>query len=219
MKLFISPVLFMILFSCNQKLKNTHQDLEIANELNSIYFSNEFPDFSIYSKEMRKESKNTSLNMCHNLFCLDKNIFMKDTIYNSSDNTFFNLNEHLDNIFSHLNESSFTEICFFSKGFLLDYYDKAGNLKFQIEADSAIQYTDKNFIELKSDVIFSTPKNKSLITNNLYWDISNETVWTYDSIIIKNIDTIQGRGCGLFSADNLQHYKTYGVEGKYNLLD
>ena len=144
---------------------------------------------------------------------------MKDTIYNSSDKTFFNLNEYLDSIFSHLNESSFTEICFFSKGFLLDYYDKEGNLKFQIEADSAIQYIDKNFIELKSDVMFRTPKNKSLITNNLYWDISNETVWTFDSIIIKNIDTIQGRGCGLFSVDNLQHYKTYGVKGKYNLLD
>ena len=39
------------------------------------------------------------------------------------------------------------------------------------------------------------------------------------SPIVKNIDTIQGRGCGLISFDNLNNFKTFGVKGKVNLED
>ena len=53
----------------------------------------------------------------------------------------------------------------------------------------------------------------------MFWDSYNQVMWTYDSIIVKNIDTIQGRGCGLFSFDNLNNFKTFGVKGKVNLED
>ena len=198
----------LLFFSCGQKSKNFEETLEIANELNSRYFVNELLVFDLYSKKMKKEQKKVSLKLQHDSFCIKNNTFSKDTIFNN-----------FDSIFSNLNKSILTEICFFSDGFSLDYYDKKGDFKFQITADSAVQYIDLDFIKLKNNVILSTPKKKRLITNTLFWDVSNESVWTYDSIIIKNADTIQGRGCGLFSTDNLQHYKTYGVEGKINLLD
>tara|TARA_B100000902_G_C27142083_1_gene829204 strand:+ start:282 stop:902 length:621 start_codon:yes stop_codon:yes gene_type:complete len=201
--------LFVLLFfSCSQKSKNFEETLEIANELHSRYFMNELLVFDLYSKKMKKEQKKVSLKLKHDSFCINNNTFSKDTIFNN-----------FDSIFTNLNKPTLTEICFFSDGLLLDYYDKKGDFTFQITADSAVQYIDLDFIQLKNNVILSTPKQKKLVTNTLFWDVSNESVWTYDSIIIKNIDTIQGRGCGLFSTDNLQHYKTYGVEGKINLLD
>jgi len=208
-----------VILSCNQKSENMEVNIETAYELNSIYFFNESVSFDLFAQEMKKETKNISLNLQHDFDCVNINLFQMDTIFNSLDSIFLNLNEHLDSIFLNLNNNTLTEICCFSKEFSLDYYDKKGNIKFNLEADTAIQYIDKNFIQLKNNVIFSTPKNKKLMTNNLYWDILNHTVWTFDSIIINNVDTVQARGCGLFSADNFQHYRTYGVEGTYDLLD
>jgi len=204
------PFLFVVIlfFSCSQKPKNFEEIVEFADELHSKYFVNELLVFDLHSKKMKKEQRQVSLKINHNSFCINNSTLSKDTIFNKFDSIFFNLNKPI-----------LTEICFFSDGFLLDYYDKKGDLKFQIKADSAVQYIDKDFIQLKNNVILSTPKKKSLITSTLFWDVSNEAVWTYDSIIIKNIDTIQVRGCGLFSLDNLQHYKTYGVKGEINLLD
>jgi len=207
MKLIFSFALIFF-FSCGQKSKSFEETLEIANELHSRYFINELLVFDLYSKKMKKEQKQVSLELKHHSFCIKNTTFSKDTIFTN-----------FDSIFTNLNKPILTEVCFFSDGFLLDYYDKKGDFKFKIIADSAVQYMDLDFIQLKNNVILSTPKQKRLITNNLFWDVSNESVWTYDSIIIKNADTIQGRGCGLFSTDNLQHYKTYGVEGKINLLD
>ena len=67
--------------------------------------------------------------------------------------------------------------------------------------------------------MISSLNNRSLHTNNLFWDSYNQVMWTYDSIIVKNLDTIQGRGCGLFSFDNLNNFKTFAVKGKVNLED
>ena len=212
-------IILSIVLSCSQKSKNIVENIETAYELNSTYFFNEYVSFDLYAKEMKKETKKISLNLHHDMYCINVNLFQRDTIFNSLDSTFLNLNQHLDSIFLNLNKMDLTELCFFSEKFSLDYYDHKGNIKFNLEADTAIQYIDKNFIQLKNNVIFSTPENKKLMTNNLYWDILNKTVWTYDSIVIKNIDTVQARGCGLFSADNFKHYKTYGVEGTYDLLD
>lgn len=207
MKLFFLFGLILF-FSCIQKPRDFENNLEIADNLHSKYFVNDLLVFELQSKKMQKEQKKVSLKLKHNSFCINDTLFLRDTLFNTFDTIFFNLNKPI-----------LTEICFFSDGFILDYYDKKGDFKFQITADSAVQYIDKDFIQLKNNVILSTPKKKRLITKKLFWDVSTETVWTYDSIIIKDIDTIQGRGCGLFSTDNLQHYKTYGVKGKIKLLD
>ena len=154
--------LFVLLFffSCSQKSKNFEETLEIANELHSRYFMNELLVFDLYSKKMKKEQKTVSLKLKHDSFCINNNNFSKDTIFNN-----------FDAIFSNLNKPTLAEICFFSDGFLLDYYDKKGDFTFQITADSAVQYIDLDFIQLKNNVILSTPEKKQLITNTLFWDV------------------------------------------------
>ena len=84
---------------------------------------------------------------------------------------------------------------------------------FQLFSDSAVQYIDKDFIELKNNVILNTENHKTLMTNTLFWDKSNEMIWTYDPYVVQKVDSIEGEGCGLFSEDNFETYKTFNVQG------
>jgi len=202
-------IILIFFLSCDKKSSSYNiEKLEVAEQMETNYFDNEKMLFSLNAVQMKKESQNLDLNFEHNFFCVTKNQLYSDKIY-----------EILDSLFSKLSEPVFTEVFYFSSGVLLDYFENNNELKFNIKSDNAIQYLDKDFIHLKNNVVLSTPNNKSLHTNNLFWDSSSEIVWTYDSIVVKNLDSIQGRGCGLFSIDNLSSFKTFGVKGKVNLED
>lgn len=203
-------LIFLLTFlSCEKKSSNYNMsNFEFAEEMQTYYFENENMVFSLNAKRMQKETQNINLNISHNFFCIDEDYFYTDSIY-----------KILDSIFLKLNEQTFSEIINFSSGVLLDYFEDNNKLSFNIKSNEAVQYVEKDLIHLKNNVVISSPNNRSLHTNNLFWDSYNEVMWTYDSIIVKNIDTIQGRGCGLFSFDNLNNFKTFGVKGKVNLED
>ena len=203
-------LIFLLTFlSCEKKSSNYNMsNFEFAEEMQTYYFENENMVFSLNAKRMQKETQNINLNISHNFFCVDEDYFYTDSIY-----------KILDSIFLKLNEQTFSEIINFSSGVLLDYFEDNNKLSFNIKSNEAVQYVEKDLIHLKNNVVISSPNNRSLHTNNLFWDSYNEVMWTYDSIIVKNIDTIQGRGCGLFSFDNLNNFKTFGVKGKVNLED
>ena len=203
-------LIFLLTFlSCEKKSSNYNMsNVEFAEEMQTYYFENENMVFSLNAKRMQKETQNINLNISHNFFCIDEDYFYTDSIY-----------KILDSIFLKLNEQTFSEIINFSSGVLLDYFEDNNKLRFNIKSNEAVQYVEKDLIHLKNNVVISSPNNRSLHTNNLFWDSYNQVMWTYDSIIVKNIDTIQGRGCGLFSFDNLNNFKTFGVKGKVNLED
>lgn len=206
----LTLLIFLLTFlSCEKKSSNYNMsNFEFAEEMQTYYFENENMVFSLNAKRMQKETQNINLNISHNFFCIDEDYFYTDSIY-----------KILDSIFLKLNEQTFSEIINFSSGVLLDYFEDNNKLSFNIKSNEAVQYVEKDLIHLKNNVVISSPNNRSLHTNNLFWDSYNEVMWTYDSIIVKNIDTIQGRGCGLFSFDNLNNFKTFGVKGKVNLED
>ena len=203
-------LIFLLTFlSCEKKSSNHNMsNVEFAEEMQTYYFENENMVFSLNAKRMQKETQNINLNISHNFFCIDEDYFYTDSIY-----------KILDSIFLKLNEQTFSEIINFSSGVLLDYFEDNNKLSFNIKSNEAVQYVEKDLIHLKNNVVISSPNNRNLHTNNLFWDSYNQVMWTYDSIIVKNIDTIQGRGCGLFSFDNLNNFKTFGVKGKVNLED
>ncbi|MBG40365.1 MAG: hypothetical protein CMP74_03995 [Flavobacteriales bacterium] len=203
-------LIFLLTFlSCEKKSSNYNMsNIEFAEEMQTYYFENENMVFSLNARRMQKETQNINLNISHNFFCVDEDYFYTDSIY-----------KILDSIFLKLNEQTFSEIINFSSGVLLDYFEDNNKLSFNIKSNEAVQYVEKDLIHLKNNVVISSPNNRSLHTNNLFWDSYNQVMWTYDSIIVKNIDTIQGRGCGLFSFDNLNNFKTFGVKGKVNLED
>ena len=206
----LTLLIFLLTFlSCEKKSSNYNMsNFEFAEEMQTYYFENENMVFSLNAKRMQKETQNINLNISHNFFCIDEDYFYTDSIY-----------KILDSIFLKLNEQTFSEIINFSSGVLLDYFEDNNKLSFNIKSNEAVQYVEKDLIHLKNNVVISSPNNRSLHTNNLFWDSYNQVMWTYDSIIVKNIDTIQGRGCGLFSFDNLNNFKTFGVKGKVNLED
>ena len=203
-------LIFLLTFlSCEKKSSNHNMsNVEFAEEMQTYYFENENMVFSLNAKRMQKETQNINLNISHNFFCIDEDYFYTDSIY-----------KILDSIFLKLNEQTFSEIINFSSGVSLDYFEDNNKLSFNIKSNEAVQYVEKDLIHLKNNVVISSPNNRNLHTNNLFWDSYNQVMWTYDSIIVKNIDTIQGRGCGLFSFDNLNNFKTFGVKGKVNLED
>ena len=203
-------LIFLLTFlSCEKKSSNYNMsNVEFAEEMQTYFFENENMVFSLNAKRMQKETQNINLNISHNFFCIDEDYFYTDSIY-----------KILDSIFLKLNEQTFSEIINFSSGVLLDYFEDNNKLSFNIKSNEAVQYVEKDLIHLKNNVVISSPNNRSLHTNNLFWDSYNQVMWTYDSIIVKNIDTIQGRGCGLFSFDNLNNFKTFAVKGKVNLED
>ncbi len=65
----------------------------------------------------------------------------------------------------------------FPKGLRLEYFD-ADNKKNTITARYGIIYTSTNLIDLRGDVVLETHDGKKLETPQLYWDRSNEWIFT-----------------------------------------
>ena len=65
----------------------------------------------------------------------------------------------------------------FPKGLYVEYFDKDNN-KSTITADYGILYSNTNLIDLQGNVILETHDGKKLITPQLYYDQTNEWIFT-----------------------------------------
>ncbi|MBT8185248.1 MAG: LPS export ABC transporter periplasmic protein LptC [Eudoraea sp.] len=65
----------------------------------------------------------------------------------------------------------------FPEGLQVEYYDKENN-KSTITADYGILYSSTNLIDLQGNVILETHDGKRLETSQLYYDKSNEWIFT-----------------------------------------
>lgn len=73
----------------------------------------------------------------------------------------------------------------FPKGLRLEYFD-ADNNKSTITANYGIIYTSTDLIDLRGDVVLETHDGKKLETPQLYWDRSNEWIFTEETFKYTN---------------------------------
>lgn len=75
----------------------------------------------------------------------------------------------------------------FPKGLLLEYFDEDNN-KSTITADYGIIYSSTDLIDLRGEVVLETHDGKKLETPQLYWDRSNEWIFTEERFKYTNPD-------------------------------
>ncbi len=73
----------------------------------------------------------------------------------------------------------------FPKGLLVNFYDEK-NKKSVIKADYGIIYSDTNVIDLQGNVIIKSHDGKKLETSQLYWDRTNEWIFTQEKFKFTN---------------------------------
>ncbi|MCO5725697.1 LPS export ABC transporter periplasmic protein LptC [Robiginitalea marina] len=73
----------------------------------------------------------------------------------------------------------------FPNGLLVEHFDEQGQ-KSTIRADYAIIYTRTNIVDLQGNVVLETHDGKRLETTQLYWDRSNEWIFTQQRFTFSN---------------------------------
>jgi LPS export ABC transporter protein LptC len=102
----------------------------------------------------------------------------------------------------------------FPKGLVVDIYDEDNN-KNMIKADYGIRYTATNLIDLRGNVIIETHDGKMLEAPQLFYDQTNEWVFTQNKFKYTNPEEgtiMDGEGMD-FNKDFsfLNAHKTYGL--------
>ncbi|MEH6682140.1 MAG: LPS export ABC transporter periplasmic protein LptC [Sediminicola sp.] len=102
----------------------------------------------------------------------------------------------------------------FPKGLQLDFYDEQNN-KSIIKSDYGIIYSNTNLIDLQGNVVIETHDGKILETPQLYWDRSNQWIFTQAKFKYTNPEEgtlMDGEGMD-FNQDFtfLNAHRTYGL--------
>lgn len=109
-------------------------------------------------------------------------------------------------------EFPFTE---FPKGINLTVYDEKGNKNF-VTSNYAISYSGSNLIDLSGNVKITTHDNKSLETEQIYYDQKNEWFFTQKPVRFTNNGSIIN-GTGIDFSKDFNFVKTKQINGVYNL--
>lgn len=75
----------------------------------------------------------------------------------------------------------------FPKGVQVVFFDE-NNKETHVKADYGIMYTITDLVDLRGNVHITTPEGADLKTNQLYWDINREWVFTQERFTFKNKD-------------------------------
>lgn len=73
----------------------------------------------------------------------------------------------------------------FPEGLRVEHFDEQGRLS-TIEADYAIIYAQTNLVDLQGNVVMETYDGKKLVTDQLYWDRTNEWIFTEGRFTLSN---------------------------------
>lgn len=75
----------------------------------------------------------------------------------------------------------------FPKGVQVVFYDEE-QAETHVKADYGILYTVTDLVDLRGNVVITTPEGADLNTNQLYWDINRDWVFTEENFTFKNQD-------------------------------
>lgn len=102
----------------------------------------------------------------------------------------------------------------FPQGLQVEFFDENNN-KSVMQADYGIIYSDTNLIDLRGNVVIETHDGKKLEAPQLYWDRSNEWIFTQEKFTYTNPEegtVMDGEGMDFnrdFSFFNA--HRTYGL--------
>jgi len=96
-------------------------------------------------------------------------------------------------------------------------YDEAQNITMTLSANKAYQYVDKNIYELQGDVeIKSYQGNKQLNTEALYWNLTDQEIYTDKFVRIETAEELL-TGHGLVAKQDLTYYSISSPKGFGNM--
>ena len=97
---------------------------------------------------------------------------------------------------------------FFPQGIYLERFDSLFQVEAKILADSAWNYTDKNLWRLKGNVDIRNMEGEMFLSDELFWDQKNQTVYSDKYIQIKRDET-ELKGYGFESNQEMTEYRIF----------
>ena len=104
----------------------------------------------------------------------------------------------------------------FTKGIRIEFYEPNGKLSSQLTAGYAINYTRKDLVEAKNNVIFTNSEGDKLNTEHLIWDQKLNRVYSEVFCKITSPDRVI-YGDGFESKGDFSHYRILKIRGNINL--
>ncbi|NOR86610.1 MAG: LPS export ABC transporter periplasmic protein LptC [Bacteroidales bacterium] len=107
----------------------------------------------------------------------------------------------------------------FPQGIHVYFYDSVDALVSEIEADYAINYEKKKLMEVRKNVIIFDHRNqKELLTEVLYWDQKNHSIYNSDFVTIKEDGQIM-HGDSMRANENLEHFELFQIRATIDIKD
>lgn len=101
----------------------------------------------------------------------------------------------------------------FPKGINVILYNLDGKVKGQIKANMAVLYEKKDLWELNHDVEAISQKNEILNTEQLFWDMKKEIIYSEKFVKITSTDGIW-MGTGFDSDQNMDNWQIRNLSGE-----
>lgn len=106
----------------------------------------------------------------------------------------------------------------FPKGINVIMYLPDGKVEGQIKADKAVLYEAKDLWELNNDVEAVSKKNEILNTEQLFWDMKKEIIYTDKFVKVTSKDGIW-MGTGLEADQNMDNWVITNLTGEVDLQE
>ncbi len=105
----------------------------------------------------------------------------------------------------------------FPEGIKIKFYDENITEKAFLQADYAVEYTNKNLWKFEKNVLIKNPQGSYLKTQELYFDATKKKLYSVKYVEVVNSDGTQIRGKGGFEANlDFTEYRFKNVDGIVN---
>jgi len=106
----------------------------------------------------------------------------------------------------------------FPKGLKIEFYEFDGTVSSQLTAAYAVNYTNKDRMEAKNDVVFSNASGDKLNTEHLIWDQKMNRIYSEVFCKITSPDRVI-YGEGFESKGDFSSYRILKIKGNISLKD
>ena len=102
---------------------------------------------------------------------------------------------------------------FFDQGVEIEFFDEQDVMESTVSANQGVFRKDKGIAELTGDVVVTNTKDERLLTEQLFWDKSKDSVYTYKPVRIETPEEIITGSRGLRSNTTFTTYYIFGIQG------
>ncbi|MEM6633290.1 MAG: LPS export ABC transporter periplasmic protein LptC [Bacteroidota bacterium] len=102
---------------------------------------------------------------------------------------------------------------YFDQGVEIEFFDDKDVLESTVRANQGVFRKDKGIAELTGDVVVTNTKDERLLTEQLFWDKTIDSVYTYKPVRIETPEEIITGSKGLRSNTTFTTYYLFGIQG------